>query len=77
MPNVVAAMRVMPRSVRPEVIPTMAGLLVAAGTGLSPNLWRKQYGDWTCDEMASVEATVLLLAEQINRMTTTRTTPLA
>ncbi|MET8945783.1 hypothetical protein ABZX30_19920 [Streptomyces sp. NPDC004542] len=67
-PNLVATMRRMPRSVRPEVIPTMAGLLVAAGTGLSPGLWRKQYGYWTKDEMNPLEATALLLAEHINRL---------
>ncbi|MFH8411420.1 hypothetical protein ACH4FX_42695 [Streptomyces sp. NPDC018019] len=68
-PNLVATMRMMPRSVRPEVIPTMAGLLVAAGTGLSPNLWRNQYGSWTKDEMPSLEVTTFLLAEHINRLT--------
>ncbi|KUL42861.1 hypothetical protein [Streptomyces regalis] len=68
-PNLVATMRMMPKSVRPEVIPTMAGLLVAAGTGLSPNLWRKQYGYWTEDEMTPLEATAFLLAEHINRLT--------
>lgn len=68
-PNLVATMRMMPKSVRPEVIPTMAGLLVAAGTGLSPNLWRKQYGDWTADELTPLEATTFLLAEHINRLT--------
>lgn len=67
--NLVATMRMMPKSVRPEVIPTMAGLLVAAGTGLSPNLWRKQYGDWTAAEMNPLEATAFLLAEHINRIT--------
>ncbi|GAA4988675.1 hypothetical protein GCM10023205_69580 [Yinghuangia aomiensis] len=68
-PNLVATMRMMPKSIRPEVIPTMAGLLVAAGTGLSPNLWRKQYGYWTNEEMTPLEATAFLLAEHINRMT--------
>jgi hypothetical protein len=68
-PNLVASMRMMPKSVRPEVIPTMAGLLVAAATGLSPNLWRRQYGDWTQDEMTALEATAFLLAEHINRLT--------
>jgi hypothetical protein len=68
-PNLVATMRMMPKSVRPEAIPTMAGLLVAAGTGLSPNLWRKQYGHWTEDEMTPLEATAFLLAEHINRLT--------
>ena len=68
-PNLVATMRMMPNSIRPEAIPTMAGLLVAAGTGLSPNLWRKQYGYWTEDEMNPLEATAFLLAEHINRLT--------
>ncbi|WP_171169998.1 hypothetical protein [Streptomyces sp. I05A-00742] len=68
-PDIVATMRMMPRSVRPEVIPTMAGLLVAAGTGLSPSLWRKQYGYWTEDEMNPLEATAFLLAEHINHLT--------
>ncbi|MFI6013209.1 hypothetical protein ACIBAG_31075 [Streptomyces sp. NPDC051243] len=68
-PNLVATMRMMPRSIRPEAIPTMAGLLVAAGTGLSPSLWRKQYGYWTKDEMNPLEATAFLLAEHINRLT--------
>ncbi|MEU8761509.1 hypothetical protein [Streptomyces sp. NPDC048659] len=67
-PGVVAAMRSMPKSVRPEAIPTMAGLVVAAGTGLSPSLWRKQYGDWTSEEMNPLEATAFLLAEHINRI---------
>ncbi|MCK7623755.1 hypothetical protein MUU72_11715 [Streptomyces sp. RS10V-4] len=68
-PHLVATMRMMPKSVRPEAIPTMAGLLVAAATGLSPNLWRKQYGYWTEEEMTPLEATAFLLAEHINRMT--------
>jgi hypothetical protein len=68
-PNLVASMRMMPKSIRPEAIPTMAGLLVAAGTDLSPNLWRKQYGYWTKDEMTPLEATAFLLAEHINRLT--------
>ncbi|MEU3370468.1 hypothetical protein ACFYM2_11420 [Streptomyces sp. NPDC006711] len=67
-PNLVATMRMMPRSIRPEAIPTMAGLVIAAGTGLSPNLWRKQYGDWTDAEMTPLEATAFLLAEHINRI---------
>ncbi|GAA2604691.1 hypothetical protein [Streptomyces axinellae] len=68
-PNLIATMRMMPRSVRPEAIPTMAGLVIAAGTGLSPNLWRKQYGDWTEEEMTPLEVTAFLLAEHINRVT--------
>ena len=68
-PNLVASMRMMPKSIRAEAIPTMAGLVVAAGTGLSPSLWRKQYGYWTDDEMNPLEATAFLLAEHINRIT--------
>lgn len=68
-PSLVATMRMMPRSVRPEAIPMMAGLAIAAGTGLSPNLWRAQYGDWTKEEMTPLEATAFLLAEHINRIT--------
>ncbi|MGW1200700.1 hypothetical protein ACWD4B_33380 [Streptomyces sp. NPDC002536] len=71
-PNLVATMRMMPKSVRPEAIPTMAGLLVAAGTGLSPSLWRKQYGFWTKEEMNPLEVTAFLLAEHINRLTDDR-----
>lgn len=67
-PGFVTSMRRMPRSVPREVIPTMTALVVAAGTGLSPNLWRKQYGDWTIAEMTPLEATAFLLAEQINRI---------
>jgi hypothetical protein len=71
-PDLVATMRMMPKSIRPEAIPTMAGLLVAAGTGLSPSLWRKQYGYWTKDEMNPLEATAFLLADHINRLTDDR-----
>ncbi|GAA4822431.1 hypothetical protein [Streptomyces ziwulingensis] len=67
-PTLVATMRQMPRTFQPEVIPTMAGLLIAAGTGLSPNLWRAQYGEWTDAELNPLEATAVLLAEQINRI---------
>ncbi|MFB6817556.1 hypothetical protein ACFCV8_23715 [Streptomyces sp. NPDC056347] len=68
-PSLVGSMRMMRRSVRPEAIPTMAGLVVSAGIGLSPTLWRKQYGSWTPDELTALEATALLLAEHINRLT--------
>ncbi|MFF4503803.1 hypothetical protein [Streptomyces sp. NPDC001401] len=71
-PNLVASMRMMPKSIGAEAIPTMAGLLVAAGTGLSPSLWRKQYGYWTEGEMNPLEATAFLLAEHINRLTDDR-----
>ncbi|MET8627017.1 hypothetical protein ABZW30_25180 [Kitasatospora sp. NPDC004669] len=67
-PTLVATMRMMPKTFRPEVIPTMAGLLIAAGTGLSPNLWRAQYGPWTAAEMNPLEATAVLLAEHVNRV---------
>lgn len=68
-PNLVTAMRQMPRSIRPEAIPTMAGLLIAAGTGLGTGLWRQQYGDWTREKMNPLDATAFLLAEVINRIT--------
>lgn len=71
-PNLVGTMRKMPRSVPPETIPTMAGLLIAAGTDLSPGLWRRQYGYWTEEEMTPLEVTVFLLAEHINRLTDDR-----
>nr|WP_206441103.1 hypothetical protein [Streptomyces boncukensis] len=71
-PSLVTTMYRMPKTFRPEVIPTMAGLVIAAGTGLSPGLWRKQYGYWTKDEMNPLEATVFLLAEHINRITEDR-----
>jgi len=67
-PNLVKSLSMMPKSVRPEAIPTMAGLVIAAGTGLSPNLWRMQYGDWIDDELNALEATAYLLAEHINRI---------
>lgn len=67
--SLVATMRMMPKSVRPEAIPTMAGLVIAAGMGLSPSLWRKQYGFWTEAEMNPLEVTAFLLADQINRIT--------
>ncbi|MDI2127167.1 hypothetical protein [Yinghuangia seranimata] len=71
--NLVASMRMMPKSFRSETIPTMAGLLVAAANGLSPNLWREQFGDWTQDEMNPLEATTVLLAEHVNRITDDQT----
>lgn len=67
-PSAVATMRMMPKTFRPETIPTMAGLLVAAATELSPSLWRAQYGRWTEGEMNPLEATAVLLAERINRI---------
>ncbi|WP_335970333.1 hypothetical protein [Streptomyces sp. CA2R106] len=71
-PDLVETMRNMPRSIRPEAIPTMAGLVIAAATGLGPGLWRKQYGFWTESEMTPLEATAFLLAERINHLTDDR-----
>lgn len=71
-PSIVTSMTMMRRSVSPEAIPTMAGLLIAAGTGLSPSLWRRQYGDWMKTEMTPLEATAVLLAEHINHLTDDR-----
>ncbi|WP_130797592.1 hypothetical protein [Streptomyces otsuchiensis] len=68
-PTLVATMRMMPKSVRPEAIPTMAGLVIAAANGLSPDAWRKQYGFWTEAEMTPLEVTAFLLADHINRLT--------
>ncbi|WP_030244076.1 hypothetical protein [Streptomyces sp. NRRL S-350] len=70
-PTLVATMRMMPRTFRPEVVPMMAGLLIAAGTGLSPNLWRAQYGPWTAAEMNPLEAVTVLLADHVNRVSGT------
>ncbi|MER5883202.1 hypothetical protein ABT160_05190 [Streptomyces sp. NPDC001941] len=67
-PTLVATMRMMPKTFRPEVIPTMAALVIAAGTDLSPSLWRQQYGEWTEPELNALEATTVLLAEHINRV---------
>jgi hypothetical protein len=44
-------------------------VVAAAGIGLSPNLWRARYGDWTKEEMTPPGATAFLLAEHINRVT--------
>ncbi|MEU5431947.1 hypothetical protein AB0G73_01055 [Streptomyces sp. NPDC020719] len=68
-PHLVTSLRMMPKSIRAEAIPTMAGLVIAAGTDLSPSLWRNQYGDWTKEELTPLEATTFLLAEHINRLT--------
>ncbi|BBA98180.1 hypothetical protein RVR_4272 [Actinacidiphila reveromycinica] len=71
-PDLVATMRQMPRSIRPEAIPTMAGMVIAAAGGLGPGLWRKQYGYWTESEMTPLEVTAFLLAERINHLTDDR-----
>jgi hypothetical protein len=66
-PSVVQTLRMMTTSVAPEVIPTMTGLVTAAAMQLSPSLWRRQFGRWTKEEMNALEATALVLAEQINQ----------
>ncbi|MFB7778978.1 hypothetical protein [Streptomyces bauhiniae] len=71
-PTLVGTMRKMPQTFRPEVIPIMAGLLISSGLGLSPSLWRAQYGRWTDAEMNPLEGTAVLLAEHINRMSDDR-----
>ncbi|MFI0355552.1 hypothetical protein [Actinomadura sp. 9N407] len=68
-PYVVDTMRRMPRSIRPEAIPTMTGMLTAAAIGLSPTLWRKQFGPWTPAELTALEVTLYILADHINRLT--------
>ncbi|MFG2509711.1 hypothetical protein ACGFOW_29910 [Streptomyces rubiginosohelvolus] len=68
-PTLVTSLKMLPKSVPPEAVPTMAGLAIAAATGLSSTLWRKQYGDWTEAELTPLEATAFLLAEHINRVT--------
>ncbi|WP_416973010.1 hypothetical protein [Streptomyces sp. 4F14] len=68
-PSLVTTLRQMTRTVAPEAVPTMAGLVVSSAMDLSPSLWRKQYGKWTKAEMTALEATATLLAEHINRVT--------
>ncbi|MBP5941869.1 hypothetical protein [Streptomyces acidiscabies] len=71
-PSLVATLRQMTQNVRPEAIPTMVGLVISSAMELSPSLWRQQYGQWTQAEMVALEATVMLLAEHINRVTDDR-----
>nr|WP_203607534.1 hypothetical protein [Streptomyces sp. SID11385] len=68
-PSLVETMRMMPRAFPAPTIPTATALVLAAATDLSPSLWRTQYGGWTAQEMIPLEATAVLLAERINRMT--------
>lgn len=68
-PSLVTTLRRMTRSIPPEAIPTMSGMVIAAAIGLSPTLWRQQYGDWKKMELTPLEATAFLLAEHINRIT--------
>lgn len=68
-PYVVGSMRKMTISIKPEAIPAMVGMLTASAIGLSPTLWRKQYGPWTEAEMNAMEATLVLLADYINHLT--------
>lgn len=71
---VASGLRAMRKSVKIEGIPTMVGMLTACVLGLSPTLWRKQYGQWAEAEMNALEATLVLLADQINRITGDPTT---
>lgn len=68
-PTLVTTLRQMTISIPPETIPTMSGMAIAAAIGLSPTLWRQQYGDWKRTELIPLQATAFLLAEHINRMT--------
>ncbi|MFE2975049.1 hypothetical protein [Streptomyces sp. NPDC059258] len=68
-PSLVTTLRRMTLSIPPETIPTMTGMVIAAAIGLSPTLWRQQYGDWKRTELTPLEATAFLLADHINRMT--------
>ncbi|MFF7969649.1 hypothetical protein ACFZC3_30410 [Streptomyces sp. NPDC007903] len=43
-------------------------MLISSDLGLSPSLWRAQYGRWTDAETNPLEGTAVLLAEHINRM---------
>jgi hypothetical protein len=68
-PYVVTGLRAMDRTVQPEGIPTMAALLVASATRQSPTLWRQQYGPWGRAEITALEATTLLVADYVNKVT--------
>lgn len=56
----------MPKNIEREAIPVIGAMLVACALDLSPNLWREQYGPWTMSELKALEATAVLLAEQVN-----------
>lgn len=66
LPILVAGMRMLPEEIPPGVLPTMAGLLVASGTGLNPLVWRAQFGGWRPEEAVALEATAVLLATHVN-----------
>jgi hypothetical protein len=68
-PYVVTGLRAMERTVKPEAIPTMAGLIVASAPHQSPTLWRQQYGPWGRAEITALEATTLLIADYVNKVT--------
>jgi hypothetical protein len=63
----VTGLRGMTRTVAPSTIPTMVALMTACAIDASPTLWRTQFGEWRPEELPSVQATALLLAEGINR----------
>lgn len=68
-PYVASGLRAMRKSVKPEAIPTMVGMLTACVLGLSPTLWRRRYGGWLEAEMNALEASLVLLADRINNLT--------
>lgn len=68
-PYIVGTLKAMTRSIPREVIPTMAGLIIASAIDQSPTLWRGQYGEWNEEEMTALEATAFLLAKYINDLT--------
>jgi hypothetical protein len=69
LPSIVGTLKMMPRSIPREAIPTMAGLIIASAIDESPTLWRRQYGGWKEEEMTALEATAFLLARYINDLT--------
>jgi hypothetical protein len=68
-PYVVRTLKAMKRSIPPEAIPTMAGLIISSAIDQSPTLWRRRYGQWNEEEMTALEATAFLLAQYINDLT--------
>lgn len=68
-PYVASGLRGMRRSVKPEAIPIIVGMVTACVLDLSPTLWRKQYGRWAEAEMNALEAGLVLLADRINTLT--------
>lgn len=65
-PYTMLSLSQMTKNIEREAIPAMGGMLVACTLDLSPTLWRGQYGPWTMSELKALEATAVLLAEQVN-----------